>query len=280
MTARPSVPFLLAIMGRLVFAWSTDAGLAWSAPSPSAAPDSPQELLAQARAAIGSERLLGATKTFTIRGTKLIHVMDAEQTVPFEIDCQLPDQFVWKDASSQGDLLIGFSRAKLITTSPEGLAFVTPQAPPTPQARASAPSDADQLLVAKSRFTVVTLGLFAASFGGHAFNLRALPGPATNVPAIGLESADGFGATVIFDQRTHLVDRMLYRSRTAGLGDVVTEWRYEDYRAIEGRQLPHRLSYSFGPDAEHLRPYFAYETEQIDFNRPIAPSVFRRAGRD
>jgi hypothetical protein len=126
----------------------------------------------------------------------------------------------------------------------------------------------------------MTLGLFAASFGGHAFSVRALPGSATNAPAIGLESADGFGATVIFDQRTHLVDRMLYRSRTAGLGDVVTEWRYEDYRAIEGRQLPHRLSYAFGPDAGHLRPYFTYETEQIDFNRPIAPTVFRGAGRD
>jgi hypothetical protein len=239
--------------------------------------------LAAARAALGADRLLAPKTTFVISGTQLIDTRVAHRTTPFEIQCELPDKFVWREESSgHGPTILGFARNKLIANSSQDMDLAVPTTSQpgrlaTTAGPVSVPDD-QQLGVARGHFTVITLGLFATSFDGHRIHASTLPGPNAGGAAIGISSDDGFGATMIFDPRTQLPDRLLYGVKTADMA-YVTEWKYSDYRDVEGRRVPFRFAYSSGIDSAHLELRWVYQAESVRFNVPIDPAVFLPRGK-
>lgn len=243
------------------------------------ASESPSQRLDEARLALGGDRLLKPATTFVIRGIQRIDTRVMHATDPFEIDGELPDKFVWTNTSAQGDIVFGFLKNRLITNASADLSRTVPvtaepgRTDTTSQRPVALPDDVQQLLVAKTYFTVVTLGLFGTSFDGHPVHVSALPGAKAETPAIGLASADGFGATLIFDPKTHLPDRLLYGVKTSDQAYFV-EWRYADFRDVEGRRVPFQLTYSTGNDAAHLEPRWVYASDTVQFNTTLDPTVF------
>lgn len=55
---------------------------------------------------------------------------------------------------------------------------------------------------------------------------------------------------------------------------AIVEWRYGDYRDVEGRRVPFRFTYSSGNDAAHLESRWVYQAESVRFNVPIDPATF------
>ena len=149
----------------------------------------PNQILAQAREALGGEKKLSAITSIVATGrTRQVR---GESLVPieFEIAIQLPDKYVRKDeipAQESGPTSVGFNGDDLIQLpAPAAPTMATPPAPPPGAAaaapgragaaapgRAGAPSPAAAMEAArKSRvasvkqdFAKLTLGMFATSF--------------------------------------------------------------------------------------------------------------------
>jgi hypothetical protein len=240
----------------------------------------PADRLAAARTALGGDRLLDATTTFVIKGTEQLDTRAAHRSAPFEIDSQLPDKFIWRESiSGKGVNVLGFVKNKLISNSSMDLDLARPVSPQAGQNPApTSVRDDQQMQVAKGHFTVVTLAMLAASCSGHSLHFAELPGGDPKAAAIGVSSDDGFGATLVFDPVTHLPDRLLYRNSTSDAAYVV-EWRYSDFRDVEGRRVPFSYAYSTGNDAAHLETRWVYKAETVTLNARLDPSTFTVDGR-
>src|SRR5712671_6865669 len=126
------------------------------------APDAAR-VLGAARDALGGEKKLAAVRSFTatgrtrqLRGNNLV-------PIEFEINCELPDKFVRTDefpAQDADPTTQGFNGDTL-------LQFPAPQ-----PGRGGPPAPAQRINTVKQDFVRLTLGMFAASFGGYPLTFK------------------------------------------------------------------------------------------------------------
>lgn len=239
--------------------------------------DTADTILAAARQALGGGKVLSETTSFVLKGTKQTTTYTVKSSASFEILCELPDRFVWKeDAGLRGAMAIGFNGGRVITTTPQSMAASQPITAAVSSAQSAAViADSDQLLVARIDFAVVTMGLFATSFPSTPLKFTT-PRPG----AIDMRGRDDFAATMLFDPITHLPDRLGYKVvAPQGAGLQLRQWTYGDYRDVEGRKVPFRVTISVGRDgATQLTQEAEWDVSEVKFNVKIDGREFRSSG--
>lgn len=230
-------------------------------------------LLERGQLALAGGTARALPSTFAITGQRTASG-DAGKTYPFEIYAELPDKFVWKqDVRGRGTpMRRGFDGNRLITDTPQDLAL---NLPASSSERADVLRDVDQLKAARAQFSALTIGLFAASFRSVPLTFADVPGgQAAN--AIGVSGRDGFGATLVFDHHTGLPAWLGYREFFQR-GYRTRRWVYEDYRNVQGRMVPHQLTWmqDYKEDGP-LSNVFAYSITAYRFDVPIDPKLFKK----
>ncbi len=223
----------------------------------------------------GTERTL--PNTFAMTGRRTVSG-DGGKTYSFEIYAQLPDKFVWKEDSARRGVTArrGFDGNRLITDVPQDLALSIPMSEgATPAQRADVPRDADQLKTVRAQFSALTLGLFATSLRSVPLTFADVQGGET-ANAIGVSGRDGFGATLAFDRATGLPAWLGYREPSQQ-GSVSRRWVYGHYRNVEGRMVPHELTWMMSySETGPLLKSAEYTVTEYRFDLPIDPKVFKR----
>src|SRR5258706_11070574 len=126
------------------------------------APDA-SSVLSAARDALGGEKKLLAVRTFTVTGRT--RQLRGNNLVPieFEINCELPDKFVRTDEFPAQD-------ADPTTQGLNGDTLLQFPSPAT--GRGGSPAPAQRINTVKQDFVRLTLGMFAASFGGYPLTFK------------------------------------------------------------------------------------------------------------
>lgn len=243
-----------------------------------------EQLLAQARAALGGEKNLNKVQSLTATGTYQREMGDRQLTGELTIDLQLPDKMLRTESMSpmgdativmlqgvNGDQLLRASRA--IGGGP-GMIIRTPP-PPAPGSDAEAQALRGQR-ADMARFALALLLTSPASvpieftYGGKA---EAEDGKADVVDAKGPGS---FAARLFFDRKSHRPLLLSYRGAAPRMvvqtqrGDgppaaasapgqppppqiVDIQLFLDDYKAVDGVMLPHHLSRSIdGKPSEEM----------------------------
>jgi hypothetical protein len=230
-----------------------------------------EQLMAQARAALGGEKNLNKVQGLTATGTYQRTIQDRQVSGEVTIDLQLPDKLRRTESiSPMGDLLIvtaqGLNGERLLRSQrtlngPPGVVIRTPP-PPAGEAEAQAIRNALAFLLASPAALPLE---FTA--GGEA---EADEGKADVIDAKG---AGNFAARIFLDQKTHRPLMLTYRGvaprvmiqtqqgppppeeRGRGEGphdpsaapapQVVDITLFlDDYRLVDGVMVPHRMARS------------------------------------
>ena len=205
-------------------------------------------MLAAARSALGGEQKLAAVKTFTATGHTRQVRGDSLVPIEFEIQCELPDQYVRKDeipAQETGPTSTGFNQDALIQ-------HPAPSAAPTGRGDApgAAPAQREAALRARVRavkqdFARLTLGMFAASFSSLplAFTyVGQAEAPQGTADVIDAKGSDNFDLRLFIDNETHLPIMVTWQLPATRGQAAPVEYRvyYADYRNVDGLRFPFR----------------------------------------
>ena len=240
-----------------------------------------EQLMAQARAALGGEKNLNKVKGLTATGTYQRTMQDRQLSGEVTIDLELPDKMLRTESMNpMGDMTLvtgqGINGEKLLRSqrtlnAPPGAVIRTPP-PPTGDAEAqalrNARADLARIVVA---FLATAPGALPLEFtyGGEA---ESDDGKADVVEAKG---AGSFAARLLLDQKSHRPLMLMYRGvaprvmistqqgpppeggrgqrADSGHGDtpaapapqVVDIALYlDDYRSVDGVMLPHHMARS------------------------------------
>ena len=181
----------------------------------SLAPDAAAGVLAAAREALGGEKKLTAVKTIVATGrTRQVR---GENLIPieFEIAIELPDKYVRKDeipAQESDPTTVGFNGDELLQFPAPALQMLPARAggPPSPTADQMAAARRARLVTVKQDFARLTLGMFAASFGGYPLTFsyvgkaEAPQGKADVLDVKGPAGPGGLAARLFINADTHL----------------------------------------------------------------------------
>jgi hypothetical protein len=263
-----------------------------------------EQLMAQARAALGGEKTLNQVQGLTATGTYQRTMQDRQVSGEVTIDLQLPDKLLRTESMSpMGDILIlteqGLNGEKLLRNQrtmngPPGVVIRTPP-PPTGDAEAQAIRNARADLARTAlAFLLASPASLPIEFtaGGEA---ESDEGKADIVDAKG---AGNFAARIFLDQKTHRPLMLVYRGvaprvmfqtqqgppPAAGRGrgeeahdpaalpapQVVDITLFlDDYRSVDGVMMPHRMSRSIdGKPSEET----TFKT--IKINPAFKPNTF------
>jgi hypothetical protein len=232
----------------LVSGWlAAHAGLAAQAPDAT-------QILSAAREALGGDARLSAIKTFVatgrtrqLRGNNLV-------PIEFEINCELPGNYVRKDEfpAQDTDLSVtGFRGDELI-------------AYPPPPAGRGGPPPAQRLMTVKQDFARLMLGAFATSFPPFSLTFKyAAEGEAPEGKADVLDVAGpaNFNARLVVQRDTHLPVMVMWQPLTpptpparaggppAAVAGAPTppaqpqenRLYFADYRTVSGIRWPFRI---------------------------------------
>jgi hypothetical protein len=230
----------------LVSGWlAAHAGIAAQAPDAT-------QILSAAREALGGDARLSAIKTFVatgrtrqLRGNNLV-------PIEFEINCELPGNYVRKDEFPAQDTDItvsGFRGDELIL------------GPQPPAGRGGSPP-AQRLMTVKQDFARLMLGAFAASFPSYPLTFTyAAEGEAPEGKADVLEVAGPppFAARLVIQRDTHLPVMLMWQgpgmppggraggppgapaAGTAPGPPPENRLYFADYRDVKGTKWPFRI---------------------------------------
>jgi hypothetical protein len=268
------------------------------------------DLLAQARAAIGGDKQIAKVKGLTFGGTVVRAMGDRQMSGELSIDLQLPDKMVRTDSISpmgdsalvvteqglNGDALI---RSSKVLNAPAGAMIRTPPAP--------APgSDAETQALRNSRAELarMAVGLLVMSpaalpvefsYAGEAES------PDGKADVIDVKGEGGFVAKLFLDKTTHRPLMLAYRGVSPRM--VVQTQRvqgpppaappggaahaepgappapelvdinmfFDDYKAIDGVMLPHHITRSVDG-----QPTEEWTFKTIKVNPAFKPDTFSR----
>lgn len=229
--------------------------------------------LVDAQKALGGE-LPGSLKTFVAKGVRRNIIAGQPATaIPFEWDFELPDKFVWSEGGTDR-VVIGFNGKKVITNSPENLFDMGGY----PEDRNAVVRDEERLANARVNFAIVSLGIFARDFRG-AFPMEFFKNQG-DTASVNIE-ADQLSATFKLDPMTHLPARLGWREQGRGGvgGALVTRlWVYSNYREVDARKVPGRLSFYLGQaKTDKLQEMARWELQSFQWNAPIDAKVFKPA---
>jgi hypothetical protein len=236
-----------------------------------------EQLMAQARAALGGEKNLSKVQGLTATGTYQRTTADRQVGGDVTIDLQLPDKLLRTESMSpMGDILIvtgqGLNGDRLLRNQrtlngPPGVVIRTPSAPTGDaevQAVRNARADLARTALAFLLASPASLPL-EFSAGGEA---ESDEGKADIVEAKG---AGNFAARILLDQKTHRPLMLIYRgvaprmviqtqqrpAPEGGRGEprhdmpeapapqIVDITLYlDDYKAVDGVMLPHHMARS------------------------------------
>lgn len=236
------------------------------------------KVLERGRLALARGTELALPNTLAITGWQTLSG-DAGKRYSFEIYAQLPDKFVWKqDRMGRGDgTRRGFDGNRLISDWPQDIALSFSELGGATSAgeRADVVRDVDQMKTVRAQFAVLTLGLFATSLRSVPLTFADVQGGET-ANAIGVSGRDGFGATLAFDPTTGLPAWLGYREFFQR-GMISRRWVYEDYRHVEGRMVPHQLTWMMSnSETGPLLTTAVYTITEYRFDLPIDPKVFKK----
>src|SRR5919198_1674322 len=205
-------------------------------------------VLAEAREALGGEARLSAIKTFVavgrtrqLRGNNLV-------PIEFEINCELPDNYVRKDEfpAQDTDLSVtGFRGDELI-------------AYPPPPAGRGGPPPAQRLMTVKQDFARLMLGGFAASFSTFPLTFKyaaEAEAPEGKADVLDVAGPANFAARLVVQRDTHLPVMIMWQpptqpARAGGPPPAGTTPQsspqenrlyFADYRAVSGVKWPFRI---------------------------------------
>jgi hypothetical protein len=248
-----------------------------------------EQLMAQARAALGGEKNLNKVQGLTATGTYQRTMQDRQLSGEVTIDLQLPDTLLRTESMSPfGDVLLitgqGVNGEKLLRSqrtmnAPPGAGIRGPE-PPTGEAEAQAIRNARADLARTALvFLLASPGSLPLEFsaGGEA---EADEGKAD---VVDVKGAGNFAAKILLDQKSHRPLMLMYRGVAprvmiqtqqglppgAGPGrgelphdatalpapQLVDITLYlDDYQVVDGVMLPHRLARSVdGKPTEETR---------------------------
>jgi hypothetical protein len=235
------------------------------------------DLIAQARAALGGDKQLAKVQGLAMVGSVGRTMGDRTVTGELTIDLQLPDKMLRSDSISpmddgvtvvqeqgfNGDTLLRFS--KVVGGGP-GMMIRTPPPP-----AAGTPEEAQQLRNSRAEFARLVVGLLLASpktlpieftHGG------AAESPDGRADVLDLKADGGFVAKLMLDQQSHRPLMLAYRgvspqirvqTQTAQGGRgrgaepepaptppapelVDINMFFDDYKPVDGVMLPHHIS--------------------------------------
>jgi hypothetical protein len=271
--------------------------------------DKAQELMAQARAALGGEAKLKGVQSLTASGKArmVVKTDDGEEQVESELELNylLPDKYMKSETSSMGDGLVEITRISGINgdqvfrdaRSTGGGMVMIRNAPDDPKQRAamvkSAREDfARQLLV----WLLATPDAFPVEFT-YAGEAEI---PAGKADAVDVKGPDGFAARLFLDKGSHRPALLSYRgpSPTGGMimrrvegnpedmekhkkeAEQMTRQAPEmadiqiffaDYRDEGGVTLPHRLTRSVNGQL-----FEEWELTKFKINPPLKADKFKK----
>jgi len=261
------------------------------------------ELVAQARAALGGDKALAKVQGLAAAGT--VQRLIGDRTVDGEMtfDLQLPDKMLRTDTISpmgdrtavvtgqglNGDKLLRVSR---ILNAPPGAMIRTPP-PPAPGSDA----EAQALRNARAEFARMTIALLLATPASFPVEYTAAgqaESPDGKADVLEVKGPNSFAARLFLDASSHRPLMLTYRGVAPRVvvqtqrgaapppdashgappqmpsGDVVEITMFlDDYRAVDGVQLPHHLTRSVdGQPTEEL----TFKT--IKVNPAFKPDAF------
>jgi len=192
-----------------------------------AAPDAPKadEIFDRYLTSIGGSANVAALTSYTAIGT--YQGWDDQQANPLQVYAHAPDQRLWSWRSPYGDRTLGYNgRDGWITASrserPVPLEFLTGQE-----------LDGTRLEGALTFPTRIKQALTQVHVGFPAsINDR-------DVQVIQGRTAGGTLVTLYFDTETGLLTRLMWYADSP-IGRIVTQYDYEDYRAVAGVRIPFR----------------------------------------
>jgi hypothetical protein len=210
------------------------------------------KILAEARAAMGGDKL-AATTSLAATG-RLIKFTTGAATDPFDFEMamELPDRFFRKDVIAvigentisrtsgfNGDGLIeavetppgmfggmaaGGTGRVMVRSGDGATTFGNMSAPPNPEAAAA--SRKASVLAAKQDFARLTLGLFAASFSGYPLEF-AMDAPATSADGkshvIVVKGEGDFIAKLFVDRESHLPTMLTWMGKEPLVRNMSTQ---------------------------------------------------------
>ena len=223
-------------------------------------PDAAQ-VLASAREALGGEKKLAAVTSFVatgqtrqVRGNNLVPIQ-------FEINAELPGQFVRKDEipAQDGDISVaGFNGDMLVQF-------------PAPPATAAA----QRLITVKQDFARLMLGAFAASFPSYPLTFKYVAvgeAPEGKADVLAVAGPDNFAAQLVIAQGTHLPVVLMWQQPAGPPGQAKpADYRlyYGDYRDVNGIKWPFRIRRAIAGDTVEATTF-----DRVRVNVKIDPKKF------
>jgi hypothetical protein len=246
-----------------------------------------EEVLKQARAAVGGEEKLRGVQGLAVKGKFRRVVAEREMSGEREFEFQLPDKFVRSESFQPGGMTTAINSSQVLSgaeswTSGRGGGVIFMRGDgrePTPEEKERAQrASTRRLREEMARYLLALLAAPPAGFPvefAYAGEATADDGSADVIDATGPE---GFAARLFLDKQTHLPLMLTYRApkprvftmtMQPGKGgkspeemakdaqekakaekpeEVEMQWRFSDYRQVGGLMLPHRIT--SGPDGE------------------------------
>lgn len=263
-----------------------------------------QQLLAQARAAIGGEQL-NTLQSLSVAGNYRRTMGDREMTGEVQVDLLLPDKMMRTETMSPAPS-VEITRIEALSgdnvwfdqqsSGSGGMVMIRRPGSDTPQGRAM------QQQAVRGEFARLALGLLLntpSSFPVTYSYVGTAEAPDGKAEAIDVKGPHDFAARLFFDQKTHRLMMMTYQGRQPRLitrtaterrspeemeklakeaeaeaarqPTVEFQIRYADHRNVQGLSLPHRLSKAVDGAVNE-----EWELTKYKLNPPLKPAQFEK----
>lgn len=260
------------------------------------------ELIAQARVAIGGDKAIAKVQGLSAAGTLQRLIGDRTVDGQFTFDLQLPDKILRTDTISpmgdqtalvtgqglNGDTLL---RSTRILNAPPGAMIRTPP-PPAPGSDA----EAQALRNARAEFARMTIALLLSSPASFPLEFRSAgqaESPDGMADVVDVTGPNSFAARLFLDATSHrplmltyrgIAPRVVVQTQRGGPppadthptapamppGDVVEIALFlDDYRSVDGVQLPHHITRSIDGKANEELTFTT-----IKINPSFKPGTF------